>query len=173
MPEFPLASRRTVSLVLMSPSIVIRLKEFSTASFRIFCNVELGAKISVVRNANIVAMLGSIIPAPLTTPPIVISPREHSIFAEHDLVQVSEVRIASWKARAPSHSSLMSSLASLIPVVRRLMGSGTPILPVEQTRTSLEWMFKCLATSEAIFLVSSSPCFPVQAFALPLFATMA
>ena len=87
-------------------------------------------------------MFGSIIPAPLTTPPIVMSPTDAGILTEHDLVHVSEVRIASWKAFAPSYSLLMSSAALRMPAVILLIGRGSPIRPVEQTKTSCEWILK-------------------------------
>ena len=94
-PEAPLAIKRTESLVLMSPSMVIRLKDRLTAWARVSWRNGFDTEASVVRKASMVAMFGSIMPAPLTTPPTVISPAEVSIFAEHDFVQVSEVRIAS------------------------------------------------------------------------------
>ena len=69
-PACPLARTRTVSLVLISPSIQIRLKEPSTASRSDFCRQAVLIEASVVTKHSIVAMLGQIMPAPLAQAPI-------------------------------------------------------------------------------------------------------
>jgi hypothetical protein len=58
------------------------------------------------------------------------------------------------------------------------IGIGTPIRPVEHTRTLfglilLERQLQTSATVAAIRFASRIPCFPVQAFAFPEFTTIA
>ena len=55
----------------------------------------------------------------------------------------------------------------------RIMGIGRPITPVEQTATSQGFNPRISAMRVHSPLASSTPRAPVQAFALPLFATMA
>src|SRR3990170_6952125 len=62
-----------VSLVLMWPSIVMRLKEDSTEFLRHSSSSEAGIETSVVRKQSMVAMFGAIIPAPLVIPPTITS----------------------------------------------------------------------------------------------------
>jgi hypothetical protein len=49
------------------------------------------------------------------------------------------------------------------------IGKGTPIRPVEQTKTSCGLHFNPTAVATVILLASAIPRTPVQAFALPLF----
>ena len=67
-PAAPLARRATVSLVDVSPSMLMELKERSTAWERRGCRVEAGIGASVVRMLRRVAMFGWIMPAPLAMP---------------------------------------------------------------------------------------------------------
>ena len=53
------------------------------------------------------------------------------------------------------------------------MGSGSPISPVEQTISCEGFNPNSLAAAAAIALASSTPCFPVLQFELPLLAMMA
>ena len=69
-PLRPLASKMTVSLVLMSPSMVMRLKEFATERRREARRAGCEIAASVVTTQSMVAMFGSIIPAPLAIPPM-------------------------------------------------------------------------------------------------------
>src|SRR3990167_8603102 len=62
-----------VSLVLMWPSIVMRLKEDSTAFLRHSLRSGAGMATSVVRKHSMVARFGAIIPAPLVIPPTITS----------------------------------------------------------------------------------------------------
>ena len=64
-----------VSLVLWWPSTVSRLSELSMASFKALPSNDLLIAASVVMNSRVVAMLGPIIPAPLTVPAIFTSAR--------------------------------------------------------------------------------------------------
>ena len=53
------------------------------------------------------------------------------------------------------------------------IGSGTPITPVEATATRSSWTPDAIAAAPCIRAASSSPRFPVAAFALPEFTTTA
>ena len=69
----PLASSITRSLVEHSPSTVIALNVSLTASRSARCSSGCGTAASVVTNASIVAIIGSIMPEPLAIPPIATS----------------------------------------------------------------------------------------------------
>ena len=58
-----------MSFVLMSPSTVMRLKLCSTATESARCSSFFSTGASVVRTQSIVAMFGSIMPAPFAMPP--------------------------------------------------------------------------------------------------------
>ena len=64
----------TISLVLVSPSIVIMLKLLSTAVFNAFRRKPASTLASVVRKPSRVAISGCIMPAPLAMPPITYCP---------------------------------------------------------------------------------------------------
>jgi hypothetical protein len=68
-PDAPLAITSTVSLVDMSPSMVMRLKLSSTHSSTALRSESVAKCASVVMKQSMVAMLGDIIPAPFTQPP--------------------------------------------------------------------------------------------------------
>ena len=69
-PAAPLARTARVSLVLVLPSMLMALKERSTACVRRGWRVEAGMGASVQRMPRRVAMLGWIMPAPLVMPAI-------------------------------------------------------------------------------------------------------
>src|SRR5258705_6308732 len=60
-----------------------------------------------------------------------------------------------------------------MPATTRSIGSATPITPVEATSTCSGSQPSALATSSVIRRALASPSSPVQAFAQPLFTTMA
>src|SRR5690606_36471297 len=64
----PEAISMQASLVEVSPSMVILLNEQSAANLTILSSTDCDTAASVATNANMVAMLGLIIPAPLATP---------------------------------------------------------------------------------------------------------
>src|SRR5580658_49728 len=66
----PLAMTRTVSLVEVQPSTVMELNETPTAACSAACSVCVSTAASVVHNANMVAMLGASMAAPLAIPPM-------------------------------------------------------------------------------------------------------
>ena len=75
-PLAPLAIKKTESLVEHSPSTVIALKVSSVTSARARWRRAGAIAASVVRKPSIVAIIGSIIPAPFTMPPTAKSPAE-------------------------------------------------------------------------------------------------
>ncbi len=112
----PLARRRVVSLVDMSPSTTIMLKLSSTAARRASCKYGGETAASVAMKASMVAMWGAIIAAPLAIPATVIvlsgakggdapaasaRPRGRAKRAEAVLGTVSVVIIASTAASPP------------------------------------------------------------------------
>ena len=84
-PAAPLARSATVSLVDVSPSILMELKERSTAWVRSGWRVEAGMGASVVMIPSRVAMLGWIMPAPFAMPA-----REYVVPGEEGRVNVVE-----------------------------------------------------------------------------------
>ena len=171
MPAAPLARASTVSLVLWSPSIEMRLKLRSTALFKEACSACGSTVASVAMNDSMVAMLGSIIPAPLAKPTIFTVRPSSCTSATETLGRVSVVIIASavsctWPIRAFSTS---------VPMPETILSNGScgPIFPVEQTKISCGSQPSNLAVSAAMSFAATMPLEPVQALAIPLFMTMA
>ena len=154
LPAKPLAKASTVSLVLMSPSTVIRLKLEATASFSAACNGLAAMSQSVVMKHSIVAcrpagtppgtaagrapvgdIPGWIIPAPLhippmrtTRPPILSSIAR--VFGRESLVMMASAAWAACSGVAPS-----TSAAASMPAATCSMGICTPMRPVDPTST--------------------------------------
>ena len=173
-PDSPLQINRSASLVLVWPSTLIRLNDFLAASVRTRC-ASAGVRLaSVVMMANIVAMLGPIIPAPFARPAkLIFSLAPNSNELKFVFGPLSVVRIA-LDAFSKSESSLFSSLAATpIPLVILSIGSKCPMTPVERTRTWFVCAPIALAAKTAICSLSSMPCCPVQALALPELMTTA
>ena len=119
-----------MSLVEVAPSTLSVLNVRSEASRRIRVISSAETSASVVRKASIVAMLGAIIPQPLAIPPRVkVEPLTSASLALWSVVRIP--RAASW---APPADSFLASLG----VAARMtsIGSGVPMIPVEQTSTS-------------------------------------
>lgn len=96
-PAAPLASMATVSLVLVSPSMEMLLKDLSTAGTRRLDRADGAIGASVHTMASRVAMFGWIMPAPLVMPTIeyVTSGAEGNVkVRERSLGNVSVVHIA-------------------------------------------------------------------------------
>ena len=129
MPLWPLAKPITVSLVLISPSMVIRLKEVSTASSSDFWKHEGLILASVVTKQSIVAMLGQIMPAPLAHAPMRTRWPPISRETAISFLQVSLVMMAC----ATSSPLLVSRPATSAPIFgsMRIIGIGRPMTPVE------------------------------------------
>ena len=131
-PAAPLAMSRTVSLVLVSPSMVIMLNESSAASLSMSFRRSGAISASVVMKESMVAMSGWIMPAPLAMPPMVMVLPLRGKEAPISLGPGSVVRMARAIRCPPSVASWMRSM----PLSMRDMGSSTPTMPVEQMRTS-------------------------------------
>ena len=157
--------------MLVSPSTVTLLKVGSTAFRRARSSVSGEAFTSVVTKARVVAMSGAIIPAPFAMPPIVTSPPARPTFSTLIFGRVSVVRIPSAAETPPPGPS--SFAAWSMPANTVGIGRGTPITPVEATRTWPGSMSSAAPARSAIARASARPGSPVQAFALPLFATIA
>ena len=136
----------TVSLVLISPSTVMRLKLWATACSNDNCSAAGAIAASVVMKHNIVAcnaagrlpltlMPGWIIPAPLHTPPIRVRFPSSENSTAICFGCVSLVMIASATCAPCSGELPKIAIASAIPHRTFCMGSVTPILPVELTNT--------------------------------------
>jgi hypothetical protein len=108
-PETPEASTSTVSLVLMSPSTLMRLKLRSAAARRQRSSRTASIRASVVTTDSMVAMFGWIMPAPLANPATVtVRPSSVSVSCA-SLATVSVVMIA--RAASPCVRSAAGSAA--------------------------------------------------------------
>ena len=117
-------------------------------------------------------MFGSIMPAPLAMPAMVMVLPSQTKRAVTDFGRVSEVRMA-WAERTPSAASRERRVAeTLMPSATLAIGSSSPIRPVEQTRKASFGAPTAAAESRAIAAASASPWAAVQALALPLLPTM-
>ena len=160
-----------MSLVLMSPSTVMRLNDCSTASERACCRSFFSTAASVVRKQSMVAMFGSIMPAPLAMPPIRTFLPPRLISTAISLGKVSLVMIAFAAFRLPSRCNAFAPVAIAASIFS--IGIGTPIRPVEQTSTLRSLSPSALAVSLAIRFAFWMPITPVHALALPLLAMIA
>ena len=124
-------------------------------------------------NASIVAIFGSIIPAPFAIPATEILRPPNETVAITVLGRVSEVIIARLAATLRSSEFESPAAASATPLATFSIGINSPILPVEQTNTCDFSQPIASAARAHILSASSSPRVPVQAFALPLLATIA
>ena len=147
----------------------MRLKEFSTEARSALRSAAGGMTASVVMAQSMVAMLGSIMPAPLAIPPMRKDPPGVSTKQAISLGKVSLVIMAFAHFRL----WLRPSGVFFKPVSIRETGRGTPIRPVEQTRTCSGWRPVRSAAAAAMRRAVARPASPVQALALPLFKTMA
>ena len=170
-PLAPFASTITVSLVLMSPSMVIRLKLSSTASSTARWRQSRERFASVVMKQSIVAMLGEIMPAPFTQPPIRTrcSPISKEIATSFSCVSLVMIALAK---SLPLFNARPSTSCGMCGVIRAI-GIGRPITPVEQTPTSVRFRPRPFATSSHMEVASCMPRKPVQALALPEFTITA
>ena len=137
---FPVAWRMTVSFVEVSPSTVTALKVASTVASRSPWSASAGASTSVTKKANMVAMLGWIIPEPFAKPATLTS----SMVLPESLSVVSVVRMA---AAARSVRSPRAHEAEEIARSTGAIGKGTPMTPVEHTSTSSIGQSSALATA--------------------------
>ncbi len=171
-PAAPEASSSTVSLVDSAPSTVRQLNDTPTADRRRSVAVVASRRASVVSTASIVAMFGSSIAAPLATPPMVNVPPSSVVpVSAVVLGTVSVVMIARAAAGPPSSARAAATVGMAGMILS--MGSGKPMRPVEQTRTSCGEQPSASAVRAHIVSASVLPAAPVAALALPLFRTTA
>src|SRR5262245_31052292 len=165
----PVAARISESLVEVSPSTLMQLKERSATRSSRPCSSLRETRASVAMKPSIVAMSGRIMPAPLAMPVTQISPLESLTFFETALGVVSVVMIAS----AAESQSLFASSALGSAAMMRSAGSGSMITPVENGSTSStsqpRWPASASQTCSARLMPSS----PVPALALPVLTTSA
>ena len=170
-PATPLAITTTVSLVEPSPSIVTQLYVWSATRLSAPRKNAGDTFASVVMNESIVAMLGSIIPEPLAMPEIVTCLRFTTTVVLAYLAKVSVVRIASAARLKPL--ALSSFCASTAPARIFAIGRGSPITPVDETRTSSALQPMALPAAAAMAAASRRPRSPMAVFEQPLLATIA
>ncbi len=116
-------------------------------------------------------MFGAIIPAPFAIPPIVIvRPSPARIFRIPRFGKASVVRIASPAPAIPfgERRAARTGIAATIFST----GSGTPMTPVEPISSESTGRPRDLAAARLVSRTARIPTAPVQAFALPLFATI-
>ena len=173
-PDAPLASSSTVSLVDMQPSESIRSNVIRVAARSAASRASGPATASVVSTQSMVAMAGASMPAPLAMPPTV----QPVPCATVVLGRVSVVMMASAAAGPPSRDRPRT--ASRTPGSSLSIGSRSPIRPVEHTATSpaptMSRAFAAViaaAVCSAVAWVSWKPAGPVQAFAPPELSTTA
>ena len=171
-PAAPVAASSTVSLVEVSESTVIRLKLASTDRPSASCRTGAGTARSVNTKASMVAMSGEIIPEPLAMPATLAW--VPATGAHAPLGKVSVVLMASAAARQPAGAA--SARPSTRPPTAASSGSvsiGSPITPVEASRTWPGSIPSRPATVSAVSRAASRPAAPVKALAFPALHTMA
>ncbi len=151
-----------LSLVLVSPSTVMALKEASATSLISCCNTGVVMAASVAINPNMVAILGQIMPEPLDMPVRVMVWPSMSIWRLPALATVSVVMMA----RAAS--SQLAGRRWLSDWVILSLGRGSRITPVENGSTWLGAQARWSATAWHTLRAASRPCWPVPALALPV-----
>src|SRR3954467_6218870 len=170
-PLAPFASAKTQSFVEHSPSTVIALNVSSTTVFNARCRMPGSTTASVVTNASMVAMFGSIMPDPFAIPPTRNVPRALVISTDAALGNGSVVMIA--RAASLPPQGARAAAAEAIPRVTFSISSATPITPVEATSTSGTLQPTVDAVRAAIASACRMPSAPVHAFAHPLLTTIA
>ena len=160
-----------MSLVDWSESIVVRLKEPSTARRTTAPSAPRATTASVATKQNMVARWGSSIATPLAIPPIVTGRPPMSTRSAASLGRVSVVMIASAAARPPCGESDFASFGRAARILS--IGSGTPMTPVAAISTWFAGIRRSSPTSRVISRASLMPCSPVQTLAQPLDATIA
>ena len=172
-PEAPEASSRTVSLVDMQPSELIRLTVRATAPPRAARAAAASTTASVVMTHSMVARPGASMPTPLIMPPALQATPSAVRETASSLGTVSVVmmaRAASWPASGVGASAPAARPA---PARRVGMSRGTPMTPVEHTRTRPGSTPRSPAARAAVASVSRRPWAPVQALAPPELRTTA
>ncbi|OQB53802.1 MAG: hypothetical protein BWX99_02308 [Deltaproteobacteria bacterium ADurb.Bin151] len=115
--------------------------------------------------------MGSIMPAPLAIPQMVISLAPTIPLRMDILGYLSVVIMAASASSMPNSFSPLTSLP--IPVSIFFTGSLFPMTPVEQTRRCSSGIFNCLAAAAETASASCIPSLPVAALAQPLLVIIA
>src|SRR5947208_537715 len=164
-PAAPLASRITVSFVLMSSSSVIALSVGWTASRSDARRTRAGTAASVTTNTRSVAMSGAIMPAPLPSAATVTRRPPRRNVSTAVFGKASVVVIASAACGKPPGAS--AAAAARTPARRRARGTWTPIRPVAHGRTAAGAPPRRRAPSAVDSAAVRGPSAPVQALAFP------
>jgi hypothetical protein len=147
--------------------------ELPIADFNALLNNDLLIATSVVIKQSVVAIFGAIIPAPLTVAAIVISVPE-ILSRCTACFGFGSVVIIDFAKSSPALEEAESFAAALeIPAVILLIGSCSPMIPVEATKTLCGSSSICPAVLLHIFTALAIPNLPVQALALPELTTTA
>ena len=159
------------SLVEVSPSIVMQLKEASAACFTISSNKPCGTLASQAMKPNIVAMFGRIMPAPLEMPVSVTFLPEMVTVRDAAFGKVSVVMMAC----AAPYQLLSPRLAMACgkPVMTLSTGSGSRITPVENGNTCDASTPISLPSASQVACAFARPASPVPALALPVLMSSA
>ena len=165
-PLWPVANRTQESLVEVSPSTVMALKESVMASVSTCRNSASSTAASVAINASIVAISGRIMPAPLAMPVIVTSRPATVSRRDAHLGRVSVVMIPCAASSQPSACNAASAAGN--PATSRNSGNGSPMTPVEKGSTSSGVQAVSSARVWQLASASANPCRPVPALALPV-----
>jgi len=170
-PDWPVAIITKESLVEVSPSTVMQLKDASAASLTNLSSRDWAMPASVATKPSMVAMFGLIMPAPLEMPETVIVLPPTVMRREAALATVSVVMMAC--AAACQLSAFRSALAAGRPAFRRSTGSGSRMTPVEKGRTWSAAMPSNAATASQEACAVWRPGSPVPALAMPVLMTKA
>ena len=159
------------SLVEVSPSIVMRLKERSAASSTSPC-ISCGAMAaSVAMKPSIVAMFGRIMPAPLLMPETLTVLPPIMSWRDAALGTVSVVMMAS--AASAQCAAFRSARAAGRPASMRSFGRLSMMTPVENGSTCSGAISRCCASATQVEKARTSPSSPVPALALPVLMRIA
>ena len=109
-------------------------------------------------------------PAPLAMPPTATTPPGNVILAARCLGRVSVVMMAF--AAALPFSADRSSATMPRPGTTLSSGNWTPMTPVDRTKNCSGRQSNSPAAARCISRAAFIPCFPVQALAIPAFATI-
>mmetsp|Transcript_542 Transcript_542/g.1242 ORF Transcript_542/g.1242 Transcript_542/m.1242 type:complete len:295 (+) Transcript_542:333-1217(+) len=167
----PDAIATTVSLVDSSPSMLIELNDRSHASVSMLCSLLFSIIASVMMYPSIVAMFGSIIPAPFATPTIRV-PSDRVLLLNFGYLSV--VMMASAAANALSVCNASIAVGT-ISSASSFAGNRHPITPVDEGRTELAPpdRFKLVATASQTNSAAAMPSPPGQTLEILLLMTSA
>ena len=171
MPDLPVATMMKESLVEVSPSTVMRLKERSAICLASLFSSGWAMPASVARKLSMVAMLGRIMPAPLLMPVMVIVWPWMSSWCEWILGCVSVVMMPCAASNHPFRLSLATAPGR--PAMRRSTGRGSRITPVENGSTCSPGTRSSLPSAAQVCVAACRPSAPVPALALPVLMTRA